>query len=230
MSWQAIAWGQKQLKAIDGISTKLLFLQMCSYANDRHESSFQIKWMCEVLGMSRTTVKASLGKLMAMKLIARTQRGNQYGTSVYSINVGLDFVDVGSDSVSVGSNSVDEGSEIDTPLNKDTLKDTNKDTIKEELPPWVESLLRDNRLKREDCTPNWIASIESSFADVNLVLEAEACVDWLQQRGRNRKSVKSTFLNWLKRSQADGKSNDFNPHAGGNLDEILKFADTQEVQ
>ena len=84
----------------------------------------------------------------------------------------------------------------------------------------------------ESVTPDWIERIETTYADKDLLLEAENCVDWISNKPE-AKSVKATFNTWLSYEKRWGKGvkgdqSGFNAHSGGNMASIIEFANQRK--
>ena len=68
-------------------------------------------------------------------------------------------------------------------------------------PRWIEILESDPRWR----TPRngYIEDIEASYGMLDLTMEAQACVHWLQTKGKQRKTIVNTWNTWLKNSARD---------------------------
>lgn len=74
-------------------------------------------------------------------------------------------------------------------------------------PRWLEILQQDKRwvgIADQD-----LADIEASYGHLDLTMEAHQCVRWLASspKGKRRKDIVATWLNWLKRASRDASNN-----------------------
>ena len=222
--------------------------------SEGNEVRLQLSSLTSLLSCSESTTSESLKHLQALGFIKLSRRGNQHRQTVWelccvnrvspkigeaqaSVSPKIGEAPVTTNNYNTNKNSYKNSyKSINKSINKSSNKSSNakkQKSVSPEIgetphPEWVQILLKDNRLKAKDISSKWIKRIESEFSDVDLILEADACIDYLSGK-RNYKSVKATFLNWIKRSKGKPSQGvgSFNPHKGGNLAEILRFAKEQ---
>tara|TARA_R110002020_G_scaffold122026_7_gene277254 strand:- start:282 stop:935 length:654 start_codon:yes stop_codon:yes gene_type:complete len=212
--------------------------------SEGNEVRLTLNDLASLLSCSESAVSESMKQLSGLGFVSRSRRGNQHSQTIWVLCVSPESggaknsVSPKSGEALVSTNISNKSSyknsykNINKSLNKSSYAKKQKSVSPKigetPLPEWVQILLKDKRLKVEDISDKWVQRIESKFPDVDLMLEADACIDYLSGK-RNYKSVKATFLNWIKRSKGKPSKGvgSFNPHKGGNLAEILRFAKEQ---
>ena len=225
-----LKWVEDKIFHVSGAGTKLVLLYLCLCADHFWTVDVNIQSLKTQTGLSESTIKRALADLENDGFIERSNKGNQHRASNWTIIPSDDVqgskrpVQNGLDSARVRGIKKDKDIKI--------VKENKKENVvQENRKEWVESLLRDKlkRITPEECTESWINAIERNYGKLDLVHEAESCIEWLNTatKGKQRKSVKLVFVNWLKRALEDQQTGKvrptFNPHSD-NLAEILKFA------
>ena len=247
---------------IGGSSSKLLFSYMCMMADAENQVRLESKSLGLLLSLSKSTMSRALNSLENQGIISKVKRGNKHTESTYVVNSQSVKMTPRQEGQSVKMSLLEydalfqgvkmtlikppvKEKEERKPLEKKEEKEKEKKDIKEktyknkskrkkkeDLPKWCQVLLRDDRLKIESVTPDWIERIETTYADKDLLLEAENCVDWISNKPE-AKSVKATFNTWLSYEKrwgkgANPKQSTFNAHSGGNMASILEFANQRK--
>ena len=245
MSLSSIAWVLTVFPKIGASTAKLLLLIM-ALESEGNEVRLQLSSLTSLLSCSESTISESLKQLQGLGFVKRSRRGNQYRQTVWELCVSPKIGEaqasvspkIGEAPVTTNTYNTNKNSykSLNKSINKSINKSSNdqkQDSVSPEIgealyPKWVQILLTDKRLQAKNISNEWIRRIETEFTGVDLILEADACIDYLSGK-RNYKSVKATFLNWIKRSKGKPSQGEkvFNPHEGGNLAEILQFAKEQ---
>jgi len=88
MSWQASAWAKERIKDLSAPYDKLMLMVLAEYAHpESHEAWPTQATLAEVLGTSERQVRRAIRSLEATGLIAQIQKGNQYQSSLYRLDV-----------------------------------------------------------------------------------------------------------------------------------------------
>ena len=253
MSGSAIKWGRSQRKYIPySQATKSVFIELCTFADDKNEASFNIKWIATELGCAESTVKQSLRDLEGLGLISRSQRGNQYRSSLWNLHldVSLEFgLTLGKHLVLVQDS--DEQTENVSPENGHAKKVKVRNTssvspkkasvspknnplnilnsssnIKRKHPKWVLNLLEIDFAKRKDLNNRWMVLMEKIYSADLLELESMNFINWVSQPKYKGKysNVARCFANHLKDKNPKKNNGSFNASKGGNMNEILKMS------
>ena len=246
-----LKWVEDKIFHVSGAGTKLVLLYLCLCADHFWTVDVNIQSLKTLTGLSESTIKRALADLENDGFIERSNKGNQHRASNWTIIPSDDVqgskrpvhhtmqgskrpVQNVKGSKRPVQNGLDSARVREIKKDKDIkiVKENKKENVvQENRKEWVESLLRDKleRITPEECTESWINAIERNYGKLDLVHEAESCIEWLNTatKGKQRKSVKLVFVNWLKRALEDQQTGKvrptFNPHSD-NLAEILKFA------
>lgn len=215
LSWQATSWA----KATTGHRShgdKLLLMILADYAHpETWEAWPNQETLAEHCEMSKSGIVRSLNSLSAGGFITRIQKGNQHQCSIYKIGAGAHSCESGvsasgvtphtgasgvSDTVQVAFEAGASGVPLHTRNQEEPIEEPNLLKPQE----WVEILASDPRWAAPK--NGYIEQIESEYGStINLALEAQACLEWMQNnpKGKKRKRIMPTWINWLKSNKKD---------------------------
>lgn len=69
------------------------------------------------------------------------------------------------------------------------------------LPTWWNTL-SEYPLWGDEVDESFIRDVDSFYGHLDLPIQARECLEWLRTKGKARKDIRRTWLNWLKRSEA----------------------------